>query len=64
MIYFQYSECKGSYTIYYINFTLLFVVIRCLKKELVINFLILNDIFDCDFIGTLTSLSNKTFLFH
>jgi hypothetical protein len=39
------------------------IVIRCLKKEIVINFLILNDIFDCDFIGTLMSLSNKTFLF-
>jgi len=34
MIYFQYLDCKSSYTIYYIDFTLLIAVLRRWKGEL------------------------------
>jgi hypothetical protein len=33
MIYFYYSENKSSYTFYYIDFTLLFVLIKLLKRD-------------------------------
>ena len=53
VIYFWYSECK-SFTIYYIDFTFSFSVIRRLKNELVFNWRRLDDMFDCD-VGTPTS---------
>jgi hypothetical protein len=42
---------------------ILFAVIRRLKYELVFQFCALNDIFDCDYICTVTSRWNKTFFF-
>ena len=53
-IYFQYSEHKNIYTIYCIDFALLFAVITCLKGELVFHCRMLNDIYDCDNDGTVT----------
>jgi hypothetical protein len=43
------SECKRSYT--YIDFTLLFALIRRLKKDF-FRCLTLVDIFECDDVGT------------
>jgi len=57
VIYFRYSESKSSYTVYYIDCTLLFVLIRCFKKEHVFHCWTLNDSFDCDDVGTVTSHS-------
>ena len=41
-----YSECKGSYSVYYIDLTLLFVLIRHFKREFLLA--MFNDMFDCD----------------
>jgi hypothetical protein len=42
-------------SITHIDFIFLFAVIRRLKYELVFQFRALNDIFDCDYICTVTS---------
>ena len=55
MIYFRYLECKSSYTIYYIDFTLQFAVNKMFKKELVFHCRTLNDIFDSDDNGSVKS---------
>jgi hypothetical protein len=57
------SECKRSYT--YIDFTLLFALIRRLKKDF-FRCLTLVDIFECDDVGTCTVcdiMVRKTFYF-
>jgi hypothetical protein len=68
VIYFFYSNCKSSYAIYYIEFTLLFALKRCFKKEHVFYCWTLNDVFYSDDINTVKlqfiSLSEITvFLF-
>lgn len=59
------SECKRSYT--YIDFTLLFALIRRLKKDF-FRCLTLVDIFECDDVGTCMYCvwhhGKKNFLFH
>ena len=48
---------------YYVEFTLLFVVIRHLKKEHVFHCQMLSDIFDSDDVGTVVLLWNIGFYF-
>jgi len=61
VIYFWYSECKSSHTVYYIDCTLLSTIIRHLKKELVFHCWMLNDIFHYGDIGTEMSCSEMIF---
>jgi hypothetical protein len=52
-----YLECKSSYTVYYVDLKLLFALIRCFKKKIVFLRQMLNNIFDCDDVGSVTSFS-------
>ena len=58
---FRYLECNSCYTIYYIDFTPLFKVIRHLKRVWYLFFIVrgLNNIFDCDHVSNMTSHWNK-----
>jgi len=46
------EKIKAKTTVYYIDITLLFVLIRCFKMELVFHCQTLNDNFDCNDVGT------------
>ena len=64
MIYLLYSEYKSSYNFHYIDFTLLFCSNYTFKKEpRVFPCRMLNDVFDCDNVGT-KMYCGITILFH
>ena len=50
-------KCSGSYTVCYIEFTLLFALILCINRNIVFHSQIHNDIFYCEDAGSVTSCS-------
>jgi len=60
-VFYRYSEWKSSYAIYYTDFSLLFVVIKLLKMELVFR---CRTVSDCDDVGIVGVTVKCRFLFH
>ena len=53
----SYSEYKVSYTVYYIDFTLLCTLSSRFKREFVFHCQMFNDILCCDRVGNVMSCS-------